>query len=80
IAIEELNKVGLGERVDYKPSQLSGDDGLLGAEERDIITPAIAKAREGRIMAFGPYAADGFFGTAAYTHFDAVLAMYHDQG
>lgn len=58
----------------------AGDDGLLGAEERDIITPAIAKAREGRIMAFGPYAADGFFGTAAYTHFDAVLAMYHDQG
>ncbi len=58
----------------------AGDDGLLGAEERDIIAPAIAKARESRIMAFGPYAADGFFGTAAYTHFDAVLAMYHDQG
>lgn len=58
----------------------AGDDGLLGAEERDIITPAITKARESRIMAFGPYAADGFFGTAAYTHFDAVLAMYHDQG
>lgn len=58
----------------------AGDDGLLGTEERDIIAPAIAKARESRIMAFGPYAADGFFGTAAYTHFDAVLAMYHDQG
>lgn len=58
----------------------AGDDGLLGVEERDIIAPAIAKARESRIMAFGPYAADGFFGTAAYTHFDAVLAMYHDQG
>lgn len=58
----------------------AGDDGLLGIEESDIIAPAIAKARESRIMAFGPYAADGFFGTAAYTHFDAVLAMYHDQG
>lgn len=58
----------------------AGDDGLLGTEERDIIAPAIAKARESRIMAFGPYPADGFFGTAAYKHFDAVLAMYHDQG
>ena len=58
----------------------AGDDGLLGTEERDIIAPAIAKARESRIMAFGPYAADGFFGSGAYTHFDAVLAMYHDQG
>ena len=45
-----------------------------------MIAPAIAAAREKKILAFGPYASDGFFGTEAYRHFDGVLAMYHDQG
>ena len=58
----------------------AGDQGLLGKEEQDIIIPAIAKAKEQGIWAFGPYAADGFFGSERYTQFDAVLAMYHDQG
>lgn len=58
----------------------AGDNGLLGKEEEEIIAPAIAAARENRIMAFGPYAADGFFGSGAYARFDGVLAMYHDQG
>ena len=58
----------------------AGDSGLLGKEEQDIIIPAIAKAKEQGIWAFGPYAADGFFGSENYTHYDAVLAMYHDQG
>lgn len=58
----------------------AGDNGLLGKEEQEIIVPAIAKANEQGIWAFGPYAADGFFGTGHFSHFDAVLAMYHDQG
>lgn len=58
----------------------AGDAGLLGKEETDIIVPAIAKANANAIWAFGPYAADGFFGSGHFQHFDAVLAMYHDQG
>ena len=58
----------------------AGDNGLLGAEEKEIIIPAIQEAKESGLMAFGPYSADGFFGAGDYTHFDAVLAMYHDQG
>ncbi|MDG5800462.1 4-hydroxythreonine-4-phosphate dehydrogenase PdxA [Marinilabiliaceae bacterium ANBcel2] len=59
----------------------AGDGGLLGDEEKHIIEPAVKKAREQEdIMAFGPYPADGFFATDGIKSFDAVLAMYHDQG
>ena len=58
----------------------AGDNGLLGSEETDIIIPAIHAANESGIMCFGPFAADGFFGAGNYKHYDAVLAMYHDQG
>ena len=58
----------------------AGDNGLIGEEETNIIRPAVAKAQEQGIWAFGPYSADGFFGAGQYHHFDAVLAMYHDQG
>ena len=58
----------------------AGDAGLLGKEEQEIILPAVNKAKEQGIWAFGPYAADGFFGSGQFSHFDAVLAMYHDQG
>ena len=58
----------------------AGDDGLLGAEEKEIIAPAIEQLASKGIQAFGPYPADGFFGAGTYTHFDGVLAMYHDQG
>ena len=58
----------------------AGDNGLIGEEETNIIRPAVAKAQEQGIWAFGPYSADGFFGAGQYNHFDAVLAMYHDQG
>lgn len=58
----------------------AGDAGLLGKEEQEIIAPAIEKAREQGIWAFGPYPSDGFFGAGRFTQFDAVLAMYHDQG
>jgi 4-hydroxythreonine-4-phosphate dehydrogenase len=58
----------------------AGDAGLLGKEEQEIISPAITKANEQGIWAFGPYASDGFFGSGHFAHFDAILAMYHDQG
>ena len=58
----------------------SGDGGLLGSEEADVIIPAIENAKAQKVLCFGPYAADGFFGAASYRHFDAVIAMYHDQG
>ncbi|HNT93994.1 MAG: 4-hydroxythreonine-4-phosphate dehydrogenase PdxA [Bacteroidales bacterium] len=58
----------------------AGDGGLLGNEEKDIIIPAITRANEEGILAFGPYSSDGFFGSGAFSRFDAILAMYHDQG
>lgn len=58
----------------------ASDDGLLGEEDVNTITPAIEQAKEKGIMAFGPYPADGFFGTMQFRKFDGVLAMYHDQG
>ncbi|MBQ8838474.1 MAG: 4-hydroxythreonine-4-phosphate dehydrogenase PdxA [Bacteroidales bacterium] len=57
-----------------------GDGGLLGDEEQQIILPAVKAANEEGILAFGPYSPDGFFGLGNYSRFDAVLAMYHDQG
>ena len=58
----------------------NGDDGVLGSEEKEVIAPAIANAVADAIPCFGPYSADGFFGAGMYTHFDGILAMYHDQG
>lgn len=58
----------------------AGDNGLLGKEDQEIILPAIEKAKERGVLAFGPYAADGFFGSGKYRDFDGVAAMYHDQG
>ena len=58
----------------------AGEGGLLGNEEADTIVPAIEDARAKKILAFGPYAADGFFGRGLYHRFDGVLAMCYDQG
>jgi 4-hydroxythreonine-4-phosphate dehydrogenase len=58
----------------------AGDNGLLGSEEKEIIAPAVREAYDKGLYVFGPYGADGFFGSGAYKQFDAVLAMYHDQG
>lgn len=58
----------------------AGDNGLIGDEEQRVILPALELARKNRILAFGPFPADGFFGAGRFTQFDAVLAMYHDQG
>lgn len=57
-----------------------GDGGLLGTEEKEVILPAIDECESAGILAFGPYASDGFFGSGAYRDFDGILAMYHDQG
>lgn len=58
----------------------SGDEGLVGDEEDTIIKPAIKEAKRKNLLAFGPFSADAFFARGHYTQFDAVLAMYHDQG
>lgn len=85
--IEELNASLISDFGVHRPriavlalNPHAGDGGLLGKEEEDIIVPAIAEANNSRILAFGPYAADGFFGSGAYARFDGILAMYHDQG
>ncbi len=58
----------------------AGENGLLGTEEQEIIMPAIRTLKENGHLLFGPFPADGFFGTRHYQQVDATLAMYHDQG
>jgi len=58
----------------------SGDNGLIGTEEKEILQPVIDEFIQNGELVFGPYAADGFFGNKQHVQFDAVLAMYHDQG
>ena len=58
----------------------AGDEGLIGNEEETIIKPALKEARNNNMLAFGPYSADSFFARSLHSKFDAVLAMYHDQG
>lgn len=58
----------------------NGDEGLMGDQESKIIVPAIEKAKDEGALVFGPFAADGFFGSPHRNNFDGVLAMYHDQG
>jgi 4-hydroxythreonine-4-phosphate dehydrogenase len=58
----------------------AGENGKLGSEEQEIILPAISAAKNENILAYGPFAADGFFGSEIKNQFDGILAMYHDQG
>jgi 4-hydroxythreonine-4-phosphate dehydrogenase len=58
----------------------SGENGLIGPEENETITPAIKESQTAGILAEGPFSADAFFGKHEYKRFDAVIAMYHDQG
>jgi len=58
----------------------SGDNGLLGQEEEQIIKPVIADQKNRGKLVFGPFSADGFFAAGTYSKYDGVLAMYHDQG
>ena len=58
----------------------SGDNGVIGDEEEKVLKPALKKIFEEGILVFGPYSADGFFGSHQYEKYDAVIATYHDQG
>ncbi len=58
----------------------AGDNGLIGQEELETIIPALEQARKENILAIGPFSPDGIFGSSQYAEFDAILAMYHDQG
>lgn len=58
----------------------AGEEGLLGSEDGNVIKPALDELKNKGKLIFGPYPADGFFGKGEYKKFDAVLAMYHDQG
>ncbi len=57
-----------------------GDNGVIGSDDQETLIPALEELREDGTLIFGPYAADGFFGTGNYKNFDAILASYHDQG
>jgi 4-hydroxythreonine-4-phosphate dehydrogenase len=58
----------------------AGDEGLVGKEEKEIIRPAVLEAKKNDVIVMGPYSADAFFARGHHEKFDAVLAMYHDQG
>jgi len=58
----------------------AGDNGRIGTEDEEIIKPTILELKKKGVMVFGPYAADGFFGSSQHQKFDGILAMYHDQG
>ncbi len=58
----------------------AGDNGTIGDEDKNIITPLIESMQQQGNLVYGPFAADAFFARGSYTEFDAVLAMYHDQG
>ena len=58
----------------------AGEEGLLGSEDKEIVLPVIDELRNNGSLCYGPFSADGFFGTGTYKKYDAVLAMYHDQG
>jgi 4-hydroxythreonine-4-phosphate dehydrogenase len=58
----------------------AGDDGVIGEEDRTMIIPAVEEMKVKGVLAYGPFPADGFFGSGQYNKFDGILAMYHDQG
>jgi 4-hydroxythreonine-4-phosphate dehydrogenase len=58
----------------------AGENGMLGVEENNILTPVIKDLKEKGRLIYGPFPADGLFGSGQYASFDAILAMYHDQG
>ena len=90
LIVERINQMNTSMRQDFgvvrpKVAVLAlnphaGDGGLLGKEEEEIIKPAIVEAYEAGVLAFGPFAADGFFASGQFKNYDAILAMYHDQG
>jgi 4-hydroxythreonine-4-phosphate dehydrogenase len=90
LLIQKLNTLHQSLIVDFgieKPSIAvlglnphAGDEGLIGKEEENIIRPAIIELKKSGMLVMGPFPADGFFGSGKHTKYDAILAMYHDQG
>jgi 4-hydroxythreonine-4-phosphate dehydrogenase len=88
--IEKISIIDESLRIDFKLKKPriavlslnphAGENGLIGTEENDIIIPAISESKRNMILAEGPFSADAFFGKHAYKGFDAIVAMYHDQG
>ncbi len=88
--VEKLETVNISLKKDFGISSPNiavlglnphaGENGNIGTEEAEIITPAIKRAQDAGIRASGPFPADGFFASKAFEQFHAVLAMYHDQG
>lgn len=58
----------------------TGDNGVIGSEDDDVLRPTLQKIKESGKLVYGPYAADSFFGSNNYKNFDAIIASYHDQG
>jgi len=58
----------------------SGDNGVIGKEDDEVVKPALKRLFEEGVLVFGPYSADSFFGSGQYEKYDAVIAAYHDQG
>ncbi|WP_042502715.1 4-hydroxythreonine-4-phosphate dehydrogenase PdxA [Algibacter lectus] len=58
----------------------TGDNGVIGSEDDDVLRPTLKKIKESGKLVYGPYAADSFFGSNNYKNFDAIIASYHDQG
>ncbi len=58
----------------------TGDNGVIGSEDDDVLRPTLKKIKEEGKLVYGPYAADSFFGSNNYKNFDAIIATYHDQG
>ncbi|WP_417872321.1 4-hydroxythreonine-4-phosphate dehydrogenase PdxA [Xanthomarina gelatinilytica] len=58
----------------------TGDNGVIGKEDDEVLRPTLSEIRDKGRLVFGPYAADSFFGSKNYKNFDAIIAAYHDQG
>jgi 4-hydroxythreonine-4-phosphate dehydrogenase len=90
LIIQKIETINLSLKQDFKINKPkiavlglnphAGDSGIIGNEEETVIRPTIKKLFEKGIFVFGPYPADGFFGSGQYEKFDAVIASYHDQG
>ncbi len=85
--VETLNKSLIQDFCITKPkiavlglNPHAGDNGVIGKEDDEVLKPAIKKMFDKGMMVFGPYSADGFFGSGHYEKFDGILAAYHDQG
>ena len=86
LIVERINQINASMRQDFgvvrpKVAVLAlnphaGDGGLLGKEEQDIIKPAIVEAYEGGVLAFGPFAADGFFASGQFKNYDAIFKYF----